>query len=80
MKQKYRRFIHVAEWWRTIIKGPSVKQHIEKIFQADREKQSKAELYVCISKYVNMLYQEKEEKNDVRQDKLTTSWLAVFAV
>ena len=28
----------------------------EKIFQAEREKQAKAELYVCISKYVNILY------------------------
>lgn len=65
MKQKYCRFIYVAEWWRTI-KGPSVKQHIEKIFQAEREKQSKAELYVYISKYVNMLYQEEEEKNEYK--------------
>lgn len=66
MKQKYSRFIHGAEW-RRMIKCPSVKWYMERTFQAEGEKQSKAELYVGISKYVSMSYQEKKNEYKAAQ-------------
>lgn len=40
---------------------------MERTFQAEGEKQSKAELYVGISKYVSMSYQEKKNEYKAAQ-------------
>lgn len=52
MKQKYRRFIHVASGEKGTIKGPSVKQHIEKDIPG-RQKNNQRQNYMFVS--TNML-------------------------